>query len=68
MAYTVRSTKKKSRAILKNRLFLVAFVGTHIAIIAGFFAFGSAIALYVRSFSSATDSAARARLPGPRIG
>ena len=63
--HPVRSTKKKSRAIWKNRLFLVAFLGTHIAIIAGFFAFGSAIALYVRSFFSATDSAARARRQGP---
>ncbi len=62
---SVRSTTKKRPVLWKNRLFVVAFLSTHVAVIGVFFTFGSAIALYVRSFIGATDPAARAVAEGP---
>jgi hypothetical protein len=63
---SVRSTKKKSRGVWKNRLFVVGFLTTHAALIGVFVVFGSAIALYVRSFFGGNDPPAQAAAQNPK--
>jgi hypothetical protein len=63
---SLQNTKKKTRGLWKNRFFLGAFLATHVALIGVFFAFGPAIALYVRSCFVRNDPADKAAAQNPK--
>jgi len=62
---SLRSNKKKSPVLRKKKLFVMAVLASHAALLGVFFFFGPAIALYVRSFFGPSDPAAEAAAQNP---